>query len=108
MKTKFKGTKGIWRWQNRSIDNIEGTQWSLLKITADGKVIGRVNATHREEGLANLKLIAKAPEMLHAVNDLILELDKLNHLLPKENEDGGKLIWDRIQVCKSIVKNILK
>jgi len=87
---------------------IEGADSSKILGAEYGKVIGRVNATHKEEGYANLKLITKAPQMLRAMNELVLELDKINYLLPRENEDGGNLIWDRIQTCRSIVKNVLK
>lgn len=106
--TEFKGTKGNWKHSKIANEMIEGAHSSKILGVGYGKVIGRINATHKEEGYANLKLIVKAPEILRAMNDLVIELDKLNYLLPRENEDGGSLIWDRIQTCRSLVKNVLK
>jgi len=105
---EFKGTKGNWKHSTIANEMIEGADSSKILGAGYNKVIGRINATHKEEGYANLKLIEKAPQMLRAMNDLVLELDKLNYLLPRENEDGGNLIWDRIQTCRSLVKNVLK
>ena len=105
---EFKGTKGNWKHSTIANKMIEGAESSKILGARHDKVIGRVNATHKKEGYANLKLIEKAPQMLRAMNDLVLELDKLNYLLPRENEEGGNLIWDKIQICRSIVKNVLK
>ena len=104
---EFKGTKGIWKHSKIVNEKIEGVDSSKILGAGYGKVIGRVNATHKEEGYANLKLITNAPVMLCAMNDLVIELDKLNYLLPRENEVGGSLIWDRIQTCRSLIKNVL-
>lgn len=41
-------------------------------------------------------------KLTQSVYELINELDKLNHLFPKE----PCLVWDRIQVCRSHVKYI--
>ena len=101
---EFKGTKGHWKHSKIASEIIEGADSSKILGCGYGKVIGRVNATHKEEGLANLKLITKAPQMLDAMNELVVELDKINYLLPREND----IIWDRIQACRSLVKNILK
>lgn len=105
---EFKGTKGNWKHTKIANEKIEGADSSKILGVGYDKVIGTINATHKEEGYANLKLITKAPEMLRAMNELVIELDRIHYLLPKENEEDGNLIWDRIQTCRSLIKNILK
>ena len=112
---EFKGTNG--KWERKPYIGVTSQSNPLFPVYYNnvcttkgigGRIMAKCLSKDKEELVANAKLISKAPQMLKAMNDLVLELDKLNHLLPKENEDGGNLIWDRIQTCRSLVKNVLK
>jgi len=106
---EFKGTKGSWQ-SCRERMKKPLTHQTVCKIYASNgiNIIATIPKCNDEKNRANANLISKAPDMLTAMNDLIIELDKLNKFLPKENEEHGNLIWDRIQTCRSLVKNVLK
>jgi len=82
---EFKGTKGEWYWSNIASELIEGSESSKL-LAPKGKSIGRVHGTHKEEGYANLKLIAAAPELLEALQELVFYWSNPDYADKKERE----------------------
>lgn len=107
---EFKGTKK--KWIRKPYIGVTSKSNPLFPVYYNnvatkglgGRLIAKCMSKNKHELIANARLIEKAPEMLEAMNDLVLELDKLSHLLPKESN----LIWDRIQNCRGIVKNVIK
>ena len=59
------------------------------------------NEVNLSEPDANAKLIAKAPEMLEALKDLVKQLDNNYARLQF-------LKWDKVRIAKSIIKDIEK
>ena len=75
---EFKGTKGNWVCKSIDVEAVKGATYH--KITNGYKTIAKINATHKEEGYNNLKLILKAPDLLNAVTNLIGDLEDVQKL----------------------------
>lgn len=90
---EFKGTLGNWKHTKIANEIIEGADSSKILGSSYDKVIGRVNATHKEEGYSNLKLIVHAPELLSALEEAItgLEWHKDDDPIKFDKSDEEKL-----------------
>lgn len=80
---EFKGTKG--KWKIDITPPYHGPKCSTLEIYSDEKTSAWIckvqnnGVIESEEGTANAKLIASAPEMFESINELLSLLTFLGH-----------------------------
>lgn len=72
MNREFKGIKGEWYGQEKESQAIKGAKMTgVLSETNSGtRIIGKIYATHKPEGQANLNLVLASKDMLNALKDL--------------------------------------
>lgn len=94
---EFKGTQGIWEFKEQGEANSwvilseENKNW-ILAITQNGEILN-------EKQIANAKLIAAAPELLEALENLLTDYKKYVSYSLK-NASSNHLI----NQCENIIK----
>ena len=74
---KFQGTKGLWEINPRALRNVKCNDLTIANCSSGQ------SGDREEEEIANAKLIATAPELLFALQDLVR--------FCKENNVGAEL-----------------
>lgn len=66
-----KHTDGPWKFRFESIDQ----EWAIV-TTASGSIIANVNSDHHQK--ANARLIAAAPDLIHALRGMVCLYEVMN------------------------------
>lgn len=102
---EFKGTQGPWKIIHGGFRNDDGfsigsdnATASRVKVTAECWPCTIVDQEHRDELLANARLIAAAPELLAACQDLLNHASVTEHMSAHSVEQAraaiAKALWE--------------
>lgn len=99
METKH--TKGEWEIERQNVEGIDGAFTFRLISQTEGKIIGRIFCGQSNEGRANAKLIASAPDLLDAAMQLIDELNNVSVEFPEHT-------WNILNKIEEAIKKATK
>ena len=97
-------SRAPWSYKHIPNEAVKGAKSTKIYSKQGTYVVGKINATHKKEGSANLRVILESPRMYDAMKQLVQELESINYTLPA----GGDKLTDKVLACKEIINSIEK